>query len=76
MITLAVVCLAVIVVVSVLMAILSIPIMIITSVLPWLCGAAGIVLLIKAVLDKPVRLENFMPAVVAFVLCGLLKWIF
>lgn len=76
MITLAVGCLVVLVIACVAMAILSVPIMLIMSILPWLIGVAGIVLLVKAVLDKPMRWENFMPAVVAFVLYGLLKWIF
>ena len=33
-------------------------------------------LLIKALLDKPTRWENFMPAVVAFALSLLIGWIF
>ena len=37
---------------------------------------AGVVLLIKALLDKPTRWENFMPAVVAFALSLLIGWIF
>ena len=32
--------------------------------------------LIKALLDKPTRWENFMPAVVAFALSLLIGWIF
>lgn len=44
--------------------------------LPWLLRVAGVVLLIKALLDKPTRWENFMPAVVAFALSLLIGWIF
>ena len=44
--------------------------------LPWLLRIAGVVLLIKALLDKPTRWENFMPAVVAFALSLLIGWIF
>ena len=43
---------------------------------PWLLRIAGVVLLIKALLDKPTRWENFMPAVVAFALSLLIGWIF
>ena len=37
---------------------------------------AGVVLLVKALSEKPMRWENFMPAVVAFLLSGLIRWIF
>ena len=42
----------------------------------WFLSIAGVVLLIKALLDKPTRWENFMPAVVAFALSLLIGWIF
>ena len=36
---------------------------------------AGVVLLVKALFDKPVKWENFMPAIIAFVLSAVLGWI-
>ena len=43
--------------------------------LPWLLRIAGVVLLVKALFDKPVKWENFMPAIIAFVLSAVLGWI-
>ena len=51
-------------------------VMLLMGLLPWLLRIAGVVLLIKALLDKPTRWENFMPAVVAFALSLLIGWIF
>lgn len=76
LISLAVVCVVVVVVVSVVLAIVGIPLMIIAGLLPWFLRLAGVVLLVKALLDKPMKWENFMPAVIAFVLSVVLGWIF
>ena len=76
MITLALVLVAVIVVAAVILSILSVPFLIILGLLPWALTVLGIILLIKALFEKPVRWENFMPAVIAFVLSGVLRWIF
>lgn len=76
MVTLIVGCTAAIVVLSLILAILSVPVMIIMSLAPWLLAVAGVVLLVKALTEKPMRWENFMPAVVAFLLSGLIRWIF
>ena len=67
---------AIAVVLSILFAILSLPFMLLTSALPWLLAIAGVVLLVKAILARPIHWENFMPAVVAFLLSGLIRWIF
>ena len=72
LISLAVVCIVVVVVVSVVLAIVGIPLMIIAGLL----RLAGVVLLVKALLDKPMKWENFMPAIIAFVLSVVLGWIF
>ena len=78
--TLTVLCLGGVVVGSVLTALvltlIGLPLAILFSLLPWLLRIAGVVLLIKALLDKPTRWENFMPAVVAFALSLLIGWIF
>lgn len=76
MVTLIVGCAAAIVVLSLILAILSVPVMIILSLAPWALAVAGVVLLVKALTEKPMRWENFMPAVVAFLLSGLIRWIF
>lgn len=76
MITLALVLVAVIVVAAVILSLLSVPFLIILGLLPWALTVLGIILLIKALFEKPVRWENFMPAVIAFVLSGVLRWIF
>ena len=44
--------------------------------LPWLLRLAGVVLLVKGILDQPFRWENLIPAVLAFVASGVLRWIF
>lgn len=76
MVTLIVGCTAAIVVLALILAILSVPVMIILSLAPWALAVAGVVLLVKAITEKPMRWENFMPAVVAFLLSGLIRWIF
>lgn len=76
MVTLIVGCTAAIVVLALILAILSVPVMIILSLAPWALAVAGMVLLVKALTEKPMRWENFMPAVVAFLLSGLIRWIF
>ena len=76
MVTLIVGCTAVIVVLALILAILSVPVMIILSLAPWALAVAGVVLMVKALTEKPMRWENFMPAVVAFLLSGLIRWIF
>lgn len=76
MVTLIVGCTAAIVVLALILTILSVPVMIILSLAPWALAVAGVVLLVKALTEKPMRWENFMPAVVAFLLSGLIRWIF
>ena len=46
------------------------------SLLPWLLRLAGIVLLVKGLLDRPFQPENLLPAVGAFAASWLLKWLF
>ena len=78
--TLTVLCLGGVVVGSVLIALvltlIGLPLAILFSLLPWLLRVAGVVLLIKAILDQPTRWENFLPAIAAFALSVLLGWIF
>ena len=78
--TLTVLCLGGVVVGSVLIALvltlIGLPLAILFSLLPWLLRLAGVVLLIKGILDQPFRWENLLPAVGAFLLAALIGWIF
>ena len=76
MLAVAVLCLLGVIVIPVLMLVLSIPLAIIIGLLPWLLRVAGVVLLVKALLDKPPRWENFLPALGAFLLSWAIGWIF
>ena len=70
--TLGIICLAAVILIPVILFLVGLPFLL----LMWLLRIAGVVLLIKALLDKPTRWENFMPAVVAFALSLLIGWIF
>ncbi len=69
-------CLIGVIVIPVLLAILSVPFAIIIGLLPWLLRIAGVVLAVKALLEKPVRWESFTPALGAFLLSAVIRWIF
>lgn len=74
--TLGIICLAAVILIPVILFLVGLPFLLLMGLLPWLLRVAGVVLLIKALLDKPPRWENFMPAVVAFALSLLIGWIF
>ena len=74
--TLGIICLAAVILIPVILFLVGLPFLLLMGLLPWLLRIAGVVLLIKALLDKPTRWENFMPAVVAFDLSLLIGWIF
>ena len=74
--TLGIICLAAVILIPVILFLVGLPFLLLMGLLPWLLRVAGVVLLIKALLDKPTRWENFMPAVLAFALCLLIGWIF
>lgn len=74
--TLGIICLAAVILIPVILSLVGLPFLLLMGLLPWLLRVAGVVLLIKALLDKPIRWENFMPAVVAFALSLLIGWIF
>ena len=50
------------------MALLSFPLMVILAVLPWLLRAAAVVLLLRALLDRPFQLSSLIPAAIALLL--------
>lgn len=60
--TLSIVCLVAVVLIFVVLAIIGLPLLLLLGLLPWLLRIAGVVLLVKALFDKPVKWENFMPA--------------
>ena len=70
--TLSIVCLVAVVLIFVVLAIIGLPLLLLLGLLPWLLRIAGVVLLVKALFDKPVKWENFMPAIIAFVLSAVL----
>ena len=74
--TLGIICLAAVILIPVILFLVGLPFLLLMGLLPWLLRVAGVVLLIKALLDKPTRWENFMTAVVAFALSLLIGWIF
>ena len=74
--TLGIICLVAVVAIPVVLLIVGLPLMLLLGLLPWLLRVAGVVLLIKAILDQPTRWENFLPAIAAFALSVLLGWIF
>ena len=74
--TLGIICLAAVILIPVILFLVGLPFLLLMGLLPWLLRVAGVVLLIKALLDKPTRWENFMPAVVAVALSLLIGWIF
>lgn len=78
--TLSILCLVVVVLgsvsIGVILTVLSLPLAILFGFLPWLLRLAGVVLLVKGLLDRPFRWENLIPALAAFLLSGLINWIF
>ena len=78
MLTLAFICVAALVVIclvaGLVLTLVGLPLVLLFGALPWLLRLAGVVLLFKALFEKPTRWENFMPAVIAFGLSWLLRW--
>jgi hypothetical protein len=75
MLKLVIFCLAGVIIVPMVLALLSVPVAITLALLPWLLRVAGVVLTVKALLDKPIRWENFTPALGAFLLSAVIKWV-
>lgn len=74
--TLCIICLVVVVLIPVVLAIIGLPFLLLMGLLPWLLRVAGVVLLLRALFEKPMRGENFIPAIAAFALSLLLGWLF
>lgn len=74
--TLTVICVVAVILIPIVLTIIGLPLMLLLGLLPWLLRVAGVVLLLKAIFQQPVKWENFLPAVEAFVLAVGLGWIF
>ena len=74
--TLGLICLAAVVAIPVVLFLVGLPFLLLLGLVPWLLRIAGVVLLIRALMEQPVRWENFTPAIAAFALSILLGWIF
>ena len=73
--TLGLICLAGVVLIPVVLLLIGLPFLLLMGLVPWLLRIAGVVLLIRALMEQPVRWENFTPAIAAFALSILLGWI-
>lgn len=73
--TLSVICMVAVVFFFVVLTLIGLPLMLMLALLPWLLRIAGVVLLLRALFEKPVQWENFVPAVGAFVLAAVLGWL-
>ena len=74
--TLSILCVVGVALVSVALLLIGLPFAILFGLLPWFLNLAAVVLLVKGLLDRPFRWENLIPAVLAFVASGVLRWIF
>ena len=71
--TLCVICLAGIILIPVILAIVGLPLLVLWALLSWLLRIAAVILLIRAMFEQPYRWENFIPAVAALLLAALLS---
>ena len=67
--------LAAVLVIALVLAVIGLPVLLLWGLLPWLLRVAGVVLLLKALFQKPVRWENYVPAVGVFTLSIVLGWL-
>ena len=74
--TMGLICLAAVVAIPVVLFLVGLPFLLLLGLVPWLLRIAGVVLLIRALLEQPMRWENFTPAIAAFALSIVLGWIF
>ena len=73
--SLCLICVAAIILIPVVLLLVGLPFLVLFALLPWLLRIAGVVLLLKALFEQPVRWENFMPAIIAFALSIVIGWI-
>lgn len=73
--SLCLICLAAVIFIPVVLVLIGLPFLLMMAFLPWLLRIVGVILLLKALFEQPVRWENFMPAIIAFALSILIGWI-
>lgn len=66
--TLSLLCLVALPVLVLGMVLLSVPFLVIWAVLPWLLRIVAVVLLLRALLDRPFQPSSLVPAAIAFLL--------
>ena len=72
MLTFLVFCLAAVVVVPAALLLVGLPLLLLLGLLPWLLRLAAVALLVRALLESPLRWENMLPAGALFALSLLL----
>ncbi|NCB62816.1 MAG: phage-shock protein [Clostridia bacterium] len=60
----------------VVLMIVGLPLMLLLGFSPWFLGLVGVILLIKALLEKPMVVQSFYPAAIALISSAVLRWIF
>ncbi len=70
------VCLVLSLVAGVILMVVGMPLALLFGCLPWLLRVAGVVLVLKGLLDRPFKWENLVPGVGAFLLAAVVGWIF
>lgn len=58
------------------LVLIGLPLLILMAILPPFLTLAGIILTVKALMDKPILGENFYPAAACLVMSALIRWIF
>lgn len=71
--TLSLICLVALPVLVLGMLLLSVPFLVIMAFLPWFLRIIAVVLLIRALLDRPFQLSSLVPAAIAFLLSVVLR---
>ena len=71
--TLSLFCLVAVPILFVAMTLLSIPMIIIMGILPWVLRLSAVILLLRALIEKPFHAESLIPAAIAFGLSILLS---
>lgn len=70
------VCLVLSLVAGVILLLVGLPLALLFGCLPWLLRVAGVVLVIKGLLDRPFQWQNLVPGAGALVLAAVIGWIF
>ena len=70
--TLSLLCLIALPILVLSMVLLSVPFLVILAVLPWLLRIVAVVLLLRALLERPFQLSSLVPAAIAFLLSVIL----